>query len=222
MDGNGRWAKRRNLPRTAGHKAGADALKNVVKACRDKDIKILTVWAFSTENWGRPKTEVSYLMKLMTNMIKEQMAGLCKNNVQFRVIGNKDQLAKELREVILESEKMTAKNTGLKFTVAINYGGRWDLTQGMKKLAQQVEKGALLAKKITEKHVASQLCLAELPEPDLLIRTGGEMRISNFFLWQLAYTELYFTKVFWPDFSAKELGKALAWYAKRERRFGLI
>jgi undecaprenyl diphosphate synthase len=222
MDGNGRWAEKRNLPRVAGHKAGAETVKEIVRAAIEKKIEALTLWAFSTENWGRPKDEVNFLMSLFLDMIETATEEMHKNNINFRVIGAKEKLQVRLQEIIRKAENLTLKNTGLKLAIAINYGGRWDLVNAISKLAAEISQGKLQICDITEEKIRSLLCLADLPEPDLFIRTGGELRLSNFLLWQLAYTEFYFTDVFWPDFNVAILDNALASYAKRKRRFGLI
>lgn len=222
MDGNGRWASARKLPRIAGHKRGAETVKEIVRFSLEKKIAALTLWAFSTENWGRPPEEVNFLMNLFVDTLSEAAHKFHENNIQLRVIGDKSRLNSRLLEVILDAESLTKKNTGLKLTIAINYGGRWDLTNAMMQLAEEVEQGNLKPNEISEQHIRSKLCLGDLPEPDLFIRTGGELRISNFLLWQLAYTEFYFTKIFWPDFNAAEFEKALLDYAQRKRRFGLI
>jgi undecaprenyl diphosphate synthase len=220
MDGNGRWAKQRHLPRVAGHRAGLEVVRKIVKACGERGIKILSLFAFSSENWHRPEQEISYLMELFLNALEREAHRLHKNNIQLRVIGDASQFSDELRNRISIAEQLTANNTGLILVIAAGYGGRWDLTQAMKKLALQVEAGALKAAEVNAEHIASHLTCHDLPEPELLIRTSGEQRISNFFLWQLAYTELYFTDIFWPDFDSEALDAALAAFATRERRFG--
>jgi len=222
MDGNGRWAKKRGFPRVVGHKSGAEAVKKVVRAAVDKGIEVLSLWAFGTENWGRPAAEVSSLMNLFIHHIRQSVLKLHEENVQFRVIGNKVELNAELQKVIAEAEDRTANNTGLKLLIAINYSGRWDITQAVQKIARKVADQELLANDITSEHITRELCFSDLPDPDLLIRTSGEIRISNFMLWQLAYTELYFTDTLWPDFNIQELDKALGAYAERERRYGTI
>lgn len=221
MDGNGRWAKKRNLPRFMGHRAGAGKIREIADACINKNVEVLTLWAFSTENWGRPVEEVAYLMKLFNVYIKRAQKELMEHNVQFRVIGGREKLNRSLQRVIEQTEQQTFSNTGLKLVIALNYSGRWDITQAMQELAKQVADHQLKPEDITTETIHAELCLADLPEPDLFIRPGGEQRISNYLLWQLAYTELYFTEVFWPDFDAAELDKALQFYATRERRFGL-
>lgn len=222
MDGNGRWAKKRMLPRIAGHKAGSKAVKKIIDACIEEGIQVLTLWAFSTENWGRPKEEVGYLMRLLLEVIKNNVKEFHSKNIKFMVIGDVLKLPIELQVVISDAENLTKENKGLKLSVAINYSGRWDIAQAMRKLAVKVEDGVLRADSITEEDIKPYFCLSDLPPLDLFIRTSGEMRLSNFALWQLAYTELYFTDVLWPDFNKKELKKALVAYEKRERRFGVI
>lgn len=220
MDGNGRWAKRRNLPRIAGHRAGVSALKGIVRITAEKGIRALTVYAFSSENWKRPGTEVSLLMELFMTSLQKSLDDLNRNGVRLRFIGDLTAFPRKLQELIKSSEKATAENTALELNVAINYGGRWDITNAFRKLAAKIADGEIRAEDINETLVGEHVCLADLPEPDLFIRTGGEQRISNYLLWQLAYTELYFTDCLWPDFGPEEFEKALAWYASRERRFG--
>jgi undecaprenyl diphosphate synthase len=222
MDGNGRWATQRNLPRIFGHREGAERIKALVEHCNDIGIKVLTLWAFSTENWNRPPKEVQFLMRLFIHKIEQEVAAMHKNNVQFRVIGNIGQLNAKLQQKIVDATELTAGNTGLKFVLALNYSGRWDLTSAMQKIAGQIERNEIMASTITPELISQNLITADLPDPDLLIRTSGEVRISNFMLWQLAYTELYFTDALWPDFNNNELEKALTAYATRERRFGAI
>ena len=221
MDGNGRWAKKRGLPRIAGHKTGVESVRVIVKACVEKKIDVLTLFAFSTENWQRPQDEVSYLMKqLFVTALESEIEELHKSNVQFRVIGETKCLAKKLQQKIYASEKLTANNSGLKLIIAISYSGRWDIIEAARQLGAEIERGELAPQDITIKKFHSKTCLHDLPEPDLFIRTSGEQRISNFMLWQLAYTELYFTEVLWPDFREAEFAEALAVYGQRTRRFG--
>lgn len=222
MDGNGRWAKQKNLPRVAGHKAGAKAVEEVIKACGDEKIEILTLFAFSSENWGRPIEEINYLMELFLKTLQKQTPILYKNNVQLRVIGDYSRFNPKLQKSIVESQKITKDNSGLKLIIAANYSGRWDILNAMQQIAKQVEEKQIRSTEITAELFKRQLCISDLPEPDLLIRTSGELRISNFMLWQFAYTEFFFTETLWPDFSADELKKALNSYANRQRRFGLI
>lgn len=220
MDGNGRWAKKRNLPRSAGHRAGGEAVQEIIRACNEKSIEILTLWAFGIENWNRPVEEVNYLMKLFFDALQRDIKDLQKYNIQLRVIGDCARLDEKLQNKIVEAQQLSANNTGLKLNVGISYSGRWDILQAVKRLGHSVEIGELKAEQITQEYFQSLLCLHDLPEPDLFIRTSGELRISNFMLWQLAYTELYFTDILWPDFHKDALEDALRAYAKRERRFG--
>lgn len=220
MDGNGRWANNRNLPRIAGHKAGVNTLREIVKLIASRKIEALTVYAFSSENWKRPGSEVSLLMELFMTSLQKEVDELYKNNIRLRFIGNLTVFPDKLQKLIKQAETVTQNNTGLQFIVAINYGGRWDITQALRTIATQINDGLISIKDIDENLVNSFISLSDLPEPDLFIRTGGEQRISNYLLWQLAYTELYFTDCLWPDFGSEELEKALTWYAGRERRFG--
>lgn len=220
MDGNGRWAKRRLLPRVAGHKAGVDAVRQTVKACVKKKIEVLSLFAFSSENWRRPEQEVNYLMELFISALERESNKLHEQNIQLRIIGNRTAFNEKLQQQMQHAEQLTANNTGLKLIIAANYGGHWDIQEALRKVAVAVEEGRLTSQMVSAQSIQQYLSLADLPDPDLFIRTSGEQRISNFFLWQLAYTELFFTDVFWPDFDEKELQKALDFYAKRERRFG--
>ncbi len=216
MDGNGRWARKRLLPRVAGHRKGVEALRGVIRACGERGISHLTVFAFSSENWRRPVDEVSLLMELFMRALESEVAKLHENGIRFRVIGDLTPFSERIRDLIQAAEALTANNDRLTFSVAANYGGRWDVLQAVKKLV----KANVAADEIVEEDLTQHLCLADLPEPDLFIRTGGEQRISNFLLWQLAYTELYFTDALWPDFDTAALESAIASYQKRERRFG--
>jgi len=216
MDGNGRWAKQHNLPRLTGHKAGGTAAREIIKACSQRGIEVLTLFAFGIENWKRPHEEVDNLMKLLFTTLQKHTADLHKYNIQLRIIGDRTRLNKKLQNKILSAEQETVQNTGLKLNTAINYSGRWDILQAVQRLTKEVKSG----EPITQEYFQSLLSLHDLPEPDLFIRTSGERRISNFLLWQLAYTELYFTDILWPDFHEQELEKALQAYASRERRFG--
>jgi len=220
MDGNGRWAKKRFLPRIAGHKEGLSAVRRVVKACGEAGIEVLTLFAFSSENWRRPPDEVNGLLSLFLMALENEVKKLHQNNVRLLVIGNPDRFGTQLQTSIRAAEELTKNNTGLKLVIAADYGGRWDIVQAAKVLAQKVQAGTLAVEDISEETLAAGLCLADLPEPDLFIRTSGEQRISNFLIWQLAYTEMYFTEAYWPDFDANTLAEALAFYAQRERRFG--
>lgn len=220
MDGNGRWARNRLLPRTAGHMAGVGSVRKAVEWCARKGVKALTLFAFSSENWRRPEQEVSVLMGLFLSTLEKETRKLHENNVRLRVIGDRTAFAPELQARIAAAEKLTAGNDGLNLVIAANYGGRWDIAQAARRLAERVQGGGIRAEDINPDLFQSELCLADLPEPDLFIRTGGERRISNFLLWQLAYTELYFTATLWPDFDEQELERAIDDYAGRQRRFG--
>ena len=220
MDGNGRWAKQRGLPRIAGHRAGVNSLREIVKSCTVLGIEALTVYAFSTENWKRPLAEVSRLMELFMSSLKRERKELNKNNIRLRFIGDYKAFPEKLQASIEEAQEITRNNTGLQFVVAVNYGGRWDITQAVRMIIEKIKTGKLEAGNINEHMLGSFMALADLSPPDLFIRTGGEKRISNFLLWQLAYTELYFTDCLWPDFGPDQFADALRWFAGRERRFG--
>lgn len=217
MDGNGRWAKKRFLPRVAGHRRGLEAVRETVKACAEKGVEYLTMFAFSSENWRRPKDEVSFLMELFVMALEQEISRLHENDIRLKVIGDRSRFEPRLVELIERGEKKTEANKGLTVTVAANYGGRWDILQAVNRmLAEQPQKRGAY----DEQDLAPYLCLSYAPEPDLFIRTGGEQRISNFLLWQLAYTEFYFTDELWPDFDAGSLARAFLSYQTRERRFG--
>jgi undecaprenyl diphosphate synthase len=218
MDGNGRWAKRRHLPRFAGHQRGVEAVRTAVKCCVDRGIEYLTLFAFSSENWRRPAEEVALLMELFTGALTKEVVKMHRNGVRLRVIGDLGRFDTRIQTLIGEAEQMTAANERLTLTIAANYGGRWDVLQALSKLVK-VRPEAVRGE-IAEAELAPYLSMSYAPEPDLFIRTGGEHRISNFLLWQLAYTELYFTDALWPDFGAESLDEAIAWYSGRERRFG--
>ena len=220
MDGNGRWAARRRLPRFAGHRAGVEAVKGIVQACGEKGIEVLTLFAFSSENWQRPEEEVERLMRLFMTALKQQARKLHEHNIRLEVIGERRAFNDMLRERISMTEELTRANTGLRLVIAANYGGRWDLTRACREIAVRVRDGRLDPESITPELVDGFLSLSEMPVPDLLIRTGGEMRISNFLIWHLAYTEFYFTDTLWPDFDPYTFDKALGVYARRQRRFG--
>jgi undecaprenyl diphosphate synthase len=215
MDGNGRWARNRLLPRAAGHKAGLGAVRAVVKGCSERGIGFLTLFAFSSENWRRPADEVSFLMRLFLSTLDREVDRLHHNNVRFRVIGATEAFGDAVCERIRAAEALTAANTGLTLTIAANYGGRWDILQAVERLRQSGHAGP-----VDEAALSAHLAMNYAPEPDLFIRTGGEARISNFLLWQLAYTEFHFTDTLWPDFDDAALAEAIASYARRERRFG--
>jgi undecaprenyl diphosphate synthase len=216
MDGNGRWAQRRRLPRIAGHRRGAEAVRATVRACADRGISYLTLFAFSSENWRRPAEEVALLLKLFKSALQNEVDKLHANGVRLKVVGDTSRFDPKLRKLIERGEELTAGNRALTLTVAANYGGRWDMMQAMTRLV--VAKPGL--SEITEELLTPYLAMSYAPEPDLFIRTGGEQRISNFLLWQLAYTELYFTESLWPDFDAAALDLAITSYRSRERRFG--
>ncbi|HET8870676.1 MAG TPA: polyprenyl diphosphate synthase [Aquabacterium sp.] len=216
MDGNGRWASKRFMPRGVGHKAGVDSLVNVVKACVDRGIPYLTVFAFSSENWKRPEEEVSGLMSLLIVALSKHLIKLKSDGVRIRVVGDSEQVSDKVRDALADAERATAENNRLVLTVAFNYGGRWDIVQACRKAIA----AGLDPQSLTEDVLSRFMAMAYAPDPDLFIRTGGEVRLSNFLLWQSAYAELYFTDCLWPDFDAKELDKAIQEYARRERRFG--
>ncbi len=220
MDGNGRWATRRHLPRIAGHERGVAALRGAVEACMRRGVSALTVFAFSSENWRRPEEEVSYLMGLFLMVLQREVKALNANGVQLRVVGDLSAFSQKLQSAIEESQRQTAGNNRFTLTVAVNYGGRWDILQAVRRMLDTDPGLAVASRPIPEEALARELCLADLPEPDLFIRTGGEERVSNFMLWQLAYTEFYFTDTLWPDFDAQALDLAIESYARRERRFG--
>ncbi len=213
MDGNGRWANRRFMPRLAGHHQGVDALRRCVQACLDRGVGVLTVFAFSSENWDRPAEEVSGLMSLMVSVLAKEVVKLKANGAQLHFVGNLSALSDKVRNGLLEAEKETAENSKLVLNICFNYGGRWDIAQAAQKLAAAGEA-------ITEKSMDRAMALAHSPDPDLLIRTGGEFRISNFLLWQVAYSELVFSDKLWPEFDEAALDEAIAVYSRRERRFG--
>ncbi len=217
MDGNGRWARKRFMPRVAGHKRGVESVRAMVRACADRGVEYLTLFAFSSENWRRPAEEVSFLMQLFGKALKDEVVKLHSNGVRFRVVGDLTRFEPRLVDLVRRAEELTAHNTKLTLTVAANYGGRWDICQAVNRMiAAQPEK----ASGYSEEDLSAYLAMAYAPEPDLFIRTGGEQRVSNFLLWQLAYTELYFTDTLWPEFDAAALDGAIASYRERERRFG--
>lgn len=222
MDGNGRWAKQQSLPRVAGHEAGAESVKRIVKLCSEKKIPFLTLFAFSSENWQRPAKEVEHLMALFLQTLKEETETLLKHNIRLVVIGDCSRFEVDLREQIRESAQLTQHNNGLTLIIAANYSGRWDITHASRNITEDVLAGKLSLEDIRPDLFSQYVCLNQFPDPDLFIRTSGEQRISNFLLWQFAYTELYFSSVLWPDFEENEFEKALTFYALRERRFGLI
>ena len=220
MDGNGRWAKSRHQPRFMGHRAGVKSVEKIIKHCVKCEVEVLSLFAFSSENWRRPTKEVSLLMELFAVALKQQTKRIHKNNTRLRVIGDISKFSKSLQKQIEEAQTITENNTGLTINIAANYGGRWDITQSVKQLAERVMEGSLKLEDITEQQITQGLMTADLPEPDLFIRTGGEQRVSNFMLWQMAYTEFYFTDTLWPDFDEQVLDTAIASFNQRERRFG--
>lgn len=222
MDGNGRWAKKRALPRSMGHRAGVEALRKVVKTCSNLGIQVLTVYAFSTENWSRPKDEVGFLMTLLTEYLRKELQELHENNVVIRAIGGLQDLPKEAQQELNNSVKRTQNNTGLILNIALNYGGRFEIINAVKKICGDVLSGKQQIETIDEECFSNALFTRELPDPDLMIRTSGEMRLSNFLLWQLAYTEIVVIDELWPDFGEKALLDAIIEFQKRDRRFGGI
>lgn len=220
MDGNGRWAKARGLPRIMGHKKGAEALRNIVEACKSSGIKYLTVYAFSSENWKRPLLEISDLMELLSTFLDREVSTLHKNNIRLRVIGDLSKLSADIRARIDAAEKLTQNNQSFNFNVALSYGARQEIIQAMQQVAKLVKSGNKLPDNIDETTVSSLLYTHDMPDPDLLIRTAGEQRLSNFLLWQSAYAELYFTSVLWPDFTPQHLQEAIMEYSNRERKYG--
>ena len=222
MDGNGRWAKNRGLLRVMGHQRGVDALKDLLRCCKDWGVPALTAYAFSTENWGRPLEEVSFLMTLFERVLRRELQEMMKENVRIRFVGNLKALPPSLQDEIERSMNDTKDNLGIQFTVATNYGGRQEILQACRAIATKVQQGSLETNNIDEELFESHLYTAGIVHPDLLIRTSGEMRISNFLLWQMAYAEIYVTQTLWPDFDRVEFHKALSSYQKRERRFGKV
>jgi undecaprenyl diphosphate synthase len=217
MDGNGRWAKHRFLPRVAGHRKGVEAVRNTVQGCAERGVEALTLFAFSSENWRRPAEEVSLLMQLFVSALQQEVERLHRNGIRFRVIGDLSRFDPVLVDLIANAQRLTAGNPGMTLTVAANYGGRWDIMQAVNRLRAEHGNGGAVW---TETQLQAYLALSDLQEPDLFIRTGGEQRVSNFLLWQLAYTEFYFTNTLWPDFDAEALEQAIVSYRQRERRFG--
>jgi undecaprenyl diphosphate synthase len=221
MDGNGRWAKARGLPTLAGHRAGVESIRRQLEACRAHGVEIVTLFAFSSENWLRPREEVRGLMALFIRYLRREVDELHRTGIRLRIIGDRTRFPARLAALMQESEQRTAGNTGFTLVIAADYGGQWDIVQAARALAAQAARGAIDPAAIDATALERHTCLADLPRPDLLIRTGGDHRISNFLLWQLAYTELYFSECFWPDFDEAELAAALRDYAARERRFGM-
>lgn len=220
MDGNHRWAKRRHLPGAAGHRAGAKRLREVAEACADAGVRNLTLFAFSTENWQRPSREVNLLMDLMRHVMENDLEELNRRDVRLRIIGDRSRFAEDIQRKMAECETLTEHNKTLNLSVAVNFGGRWDIVQAARALARRVQQGEMSVDQIDEQSFSAHTSLGHVPNPDLLIRTGGESRVSNFLLWDLAYSELYFTEAYWPDFDAAHLRAAIEEFASRGRRFG--
>ena len=220
MDGNGRWAKQRQLPRIAGHRAGVENVRVIVQRCAEMGIEALTLFAFSSENWRRPRREVTLLLDLFSVALEQEVDKLHQNNVRLKIIGDTTAFPKKLQSLIDSAEALTQNNTALNLSIAANYGGRWDMVRAFQALATEIREGKIDPSEISENLITEHLCLAHLPEPDLFIRSGGETRISNYLLWQLAYTELYFTDCLWPDFDSNAFENALTSYTTRQRRFG--
>ncbi len=220
MDGNGRWAKARLLPRIAGHQQGLESVRAVISSCVKYDIPYLTLFAFSSENWRRPQSEINFLLGIMLRSLRNEIKSLHENKVCLKIIGDRSAFSDELKEAVLDAEKLTQNNTKLQLNIAFNYGGRWDIVKAARTFSEQAVRGEIDPANITESLFQTQLSLGDCPEPDFLIRTSGEYRISNFLLWQFAYTELYFTDTYWPDFREIQFEEALQAYAVRQRRFG--
>jgi len=222
MDGNGRWAKQKRMPRNYGHMQGSKRVEDICRAAHELGVKYLTIYAFSTENWSRPADEVKALMKILRDYLKESVKKASENNMRVRVIGDRERLDEDIRASIEHLEEVSAGNTGLNFQIALNYGGRDEMLRAIRRIAAECKEGALAVEDIDEKLFSSYLDTSDIPEPDFMIRTSGEQRLSNFLLWQTAYSEFYFPEVLWPDFDKKELKKAIEEYTKRDRRFGGI
>ena len=221
MDGNNRWAKREGVPGPSGHRAGVEAVRGMLRACQHHGVEVLTLFAFSSENWGRPLPEVRALLALLSRYLRNEVRELHKDGICMRFIGQRERFSARLQKLMRQAEHLTKNNTGATVVIAVDYGGRWDVAQAAGKLAAQVREGKLQPEEITAEMIDEQVALSDLPRPDLCIRTGGDARISNFMLWHFAYTELYFTNTLWPDFSELEFARALADYGRRERRYGL-
>ncbi len=221
MDGNGRWANKRFLPRTAGHREGVKAVRHTIEACANAGVKVLTLFTFSSENWKRPKIEVKSLMDLFVSSLEKDVNKLHENGVRLKFIGDRTQFSQKLQDKIEESEQFTANNQNFSLNIAANYGGRWDVVQACKNICQKVQDQQLKISDITEKEFSNYLSTSALPDPDLFIRTAGEQRVSNFLIWQMAYTEFYYTDVFWPEFDEQQLHLAIEEFSQRKRKFGL-
>ena len=222
MDGNGRWAKEKNLPRISGHRQGINSVREITRVCGEIGVKYLTLYTFSTENWNRPQNEVNALMRLLLNTINIEVRELNKNNVRFKTIGDIDQLPMITKKGIQDGEELTKNNTGLNLCLALSYGSRQEIINGVRRISEKVKNGIMKIEQINEDSFSKELYTSEFPDPDLLIRTSGENRISNFLLWQIAYSEIYLTETYWPDFGEGELIKSLLDYQSRERRFGKV
>lgn len=220
MDGNGRWAKKRNLPRIVGHKKGIEVVEKIVEAAGTLGVKVLSLYAFSTENWARPKTEINMLLRALNSFLNKSIDKLTKNNIKLRVMGEIDKFPEYVRKSLIEAQRITGQNSGLTVNLALNYGARFEIIRATKKIVEQVNKKQLAIDSLDTDKFSQFLYTKDLPDPDLLIRTSGEKRISNFMLWQLSYTEFYFCNKFWPDFSKDDFKEAIIEYQKRERRFG--
>ena len=221
MDGNNRWAKRQGLQGTAGHRAGVEAVREVLRTCRDHGVQVLTLFAFSSENWGRPQPEVRALLALLSRYLRAEVRGLHEDGIRLRFIGERSRFSERLQRLMRQSEELTERNTVSTVVIAVDYGGQWDIAQAVQKLAVRVQDGELEPNQITPELIDQNVSISDLPHPDLCIRTGGDARISNFMLWHFAYSELYFTNTLWPDFGELEFARALADYSRRERRFGV-
>ncbi|NND69847.1 MAG: di-trans,poly-cis-decaprenylcistransferase [Halioglobus sp.] len=221
MDGNNRWARRNNVPGPAGHRAGVEAVRNVLRACQKHGVEVLTLFAFSSENWGRPQPEVRALLALLHRYLRNEVRELHEDGIRLRFIGQRSRFSERLQKLIRQSEELTANNAEATCVIAADYGGQWDIAQAAQTLARKVQSGAMEPQDITPEAIDANISIADLPRPDLCIRTGGDARISNFMLWHFAYAELYFTETLWPDFDEAEFALALADYSQRERRFGL-
>lgn len=222
MDGNGRWAENKGLSRSEGHRAGVDVVKLIVQACIEHQIPVVSFWAFGRDNWARPQSEVDFLMELLLSALQLEIETLHQNGVRLRFTGDRSELSEPIQQAINSAEVYTQVNTALTVNIVFNYSGKWDIVEATKKIAQEVQNGAMSVQDINERMFSGYLNTHDLPEPDLFIRTSGEQRLSNFFLWQLAYTELFFSDVCWPDFTAEDFAKALICFAERERRYGKI
>ncbi len=220
MDGNGRWARSRGMPRIAGHRRGVEVVREMVRACGERGVDYLTLFAFSSENWRRPRAEVEFLVELLISTLENEVRRLHDSGVNLRIIGDLDRFGSRVKLLVKNAQQLTVSNHKLNLTIAINYGGRWDVVQATRRVAADIAEGRLSAEEVGESTFERYLSTAGMPEPDMFIRTGGESRISNFLLWQLAYTELYFTDVLWPDFDEEELAVAIRSFAGRQRRFG--